>query len=188
LDDIYLSNSISYSQDAYLQSTLGESLYTRVVNEIYSANTFSTSATTEVIYLLQSFIKDIVMYGAEYEAFDSLYTKIMQTSVVIKNDSKNSKALDKDYVDQLKSRVMSMLEFYCERCRKYLITQSGFNLFPEYISYQANYDTIIPNTKTGYGKQGFYFKRKGKTIMYGPGRCFHFGNAFYGYDENMGNR
>lgn len=188
VDDIYLRNAISYSQDSYIQDVLGEVLYTRFVNEIYQYNLTGTTISTEIEYLLNSFIKDCTMYCSLYESINTLYEKIMNTSIIVKVDSAISSKIDTTQLDKKRQNILSMAEWYLDRTRKYLIQASSNGLFPEYVSYSANLDTIIPKKFTAFGKSGFYFKNKRqKDIYFGPNRTFGFGNAYTGYNENMGN-
>jgi hypothetical protein len=188
LDDIYLSNSILQAQNEHVQKVLGSPLYTEVCTQLLAFVSGSTPMNPQYRGLLDTFLQPLTMYYSLWTAAESLEFKVMNTSIVVKVDATNAKQITDQQLNNLKRILIRNVEYWTDSTIRYITTQNtNLQWFPEWTNFTVNPDTILPQRGPGYGKTGFYFKkRKPGNFYYGPYDAFDKGTTGYGWNIERG--
>lgn len=188
LDDAYLTNSILMAQNENVQRVIGTPLYTTVVDQDLAYISGSIPMGPDYDNLLTTFLKPLTMYYALYRAINTMEYKVMNTSIVVKNDSANSRTISEPEINELKRITMKNVEWWTDQTIRFITTQnSKYSKFPEWTSFSADTDTILPMRGRGYAQTGLYLGKRSKSKWYyGPGNSYDFGTTGYGSNENKG--
>ena len=162
LDENYLTYAITEAQNIELQNVIGTPLYQSIYDKDIAYLSSGTSMAAEYDTLITTYCKPFIMNYAVYRALDNIYAKVMNTSITIKKDANMGDIVTKNMVDSERSRYLKLAMFSRDMLTRYLITQNQHGYFPEWTSYIADPDTVLPDRGSGYGKQGIYLKRRGK--------------------------
>jgi len=129
-----------YAQDTHIETYLGTKLLQRIQTDIENDD-----LATPYLELLSDYIKPMLIHWAfaEYLPF-SAYT--IANKGVYKHTSENAQNAEKNEIDYLASKAVSMAQHYTDR----FISHMNFNasLFPEYNT-NSNGD-VYPNSNSNY--------------------------------------
>lgn len=131
---------ILYAQDTHIETYLGTKLLQRIQTDIENDD-----LATPYLELLNDFIKPMLIHWAfaEYLPF-SAYT--IANKGVYKHTSENAQNAEKNEIDYLASKAVSMAQHYTDRFISHMNFYSS--LFPEYNT-NSNGD-VYPNSNSNY--------------------------------------
>ena len=168
LDDSYINRAILEAQNIDIQRMLGSYLYTKIINDI-SGNTLAGQYKE----LMDSWLTPVLLYYSVYRSLTQIYVKIMNTSIVVKKENETASQVDYKMVEKLKEQFLNIAEFYAEKMKNYLLSESSRGGYPEYNSIVADVNNIMPDKGNKYGNSGFFFSKRrnnqyfGKKDIYG---------------------
>lgn len=169
LDDAYLNRAILESQNIDIQRMLGSFLYQRIINDI-SGNTLAG----EYKILVDQWITPTLLYYSIYRSLTQIYVKIMNTSVVIKKENETANSVEYKMIEKLKEQYLDIAEFYAEKMKNFLLSESSRGGYYEYNNIIADVNNIMPEKGQQYNNTGIFF-RKSKNSQY-FGKKDEFGN------------
>lgn len=120
-----IENNIDIAQDLYIQQTLGNTLLTKLINDIDNNGT----PTGNYLILLAEYAQPCLALWTKYETIPSIWVRFTNKSVVEKK-SDSSDPVDLPSLSYIRGVVMKQAERYSQRMREYII--SNPTLFPEY--------------------------------------------------------
>jgi hypothetical protein len=187
LDDVYITNSILQAQNESVQKVIGSPLYATVCSGSLALTQTNTVMNPDYANLLTTFLKPLTMYYALYMAMDMLESKVMNTSIVVKKDATNSNAITSEQLANIKRICIRTVEYWSDQTIRFITTQNmNHQKFPEWSSFTADPDTIIPMRGPGYGKTGLYFGKKKGAKYYGPNNSYDRGTTGMGWNSERG--
>lgn len=134
IDDDSLSGFILISQDKWSQSSLGENLYKKYINDINN----NGGPTGPYEYLFVNFIQKALSLWTIYESLPALTYKMTNKSLSQKS-SEYGKPSDQKAIELISTRIVTMAQFYDARVRQYCLNNPGD--IPEYFV-QPRVDSI----------------------------------------------
>lgn len=133
-----ITKMIWKAQDLNIQATLGENLYTKLLNDCPN---FSGDYRT----LVKNFVQPALAEWTVYHLTPFINFRFTNKAVSLKNsDSSNPSTLDD--LKWLREQIRNNAEFYSERIRDYI--KSNITSFPEFYTRNNTFE-IAPN-KTNY--------------------------------------
>ena len=135
--DKFLPN-ILYAQDTHIQKYVGTNLLNKIIED-------NDTLTTPYLELVDKFIKPMLLHWAfaEYLPF-AAYT--IANKGVYKHTSENAQNAEKNEVDFLTSKAISMAQNYTDRFIAHM--RFYYTNFPEYIEYTA--DGLYPDNNSNF--------------------------------------
>lgn len=150
IDADYLTSFIDKAMDLQIQQVLGNSLYVKLINDIYTTGT----TTGYYLVLLTDYVQRATAEWVVYHSIPFLNYHLTNKAVST-NNSDSSNASDVDSLKWLRQQVRDNAEFYSERIRDYLRNNSV--QFPEL--YSTTGENIRPTNNSYYS--GMYL---GKSL------------------------
>lgn len=143
VDDKYLTETILYCQDVYIQPKLGSTYY----NELKGYVDASTLAGVHKT-LMDDYVRPALKYYVLAEALYVVSFPITNKGVVSR-DGEHSGAANKGTIDLLKNEHLNRAQWYTQRLVDYLCENES-----SYTNYQnpgSGSDVIQPERGTGFG-------------------------------------
>ncbi len=160
VDANLLNKYIDICQDIYIQQSIGNTLYQKIMADIstgYNPDTNPTgSLTGQYLTLLVDYIQRTQALWVVYEVLPFINYRLSNKSVAELN-SEFSKPTDIGNVQYLRSNVKGQAEFYAQRIREFIINNQA--LFPEYFQY-LGINRITPNSNNYF--MGMWLPRYNK--------------------------
>jgi hypothetical protein len=146
-DETLLLSSIQVAQSIGLQTLLG----TRFLNHIEQAAANNTLTTAEQT-LLDDYIQPYLLWQAVYEAFPTLYARVMNKAIIVGNTEQGS-AVDLKTMQYLRQLHTDRAQFYSQRMMDYIINHQQD--YPLYFQYRST-DGMPPQQEVYYN--GLHFE------------------------------
>jgi len=153
IDNKFIIPIIKVCQDMYILPLLGTALYNRLQTGI-SASTLTAGEIT----LLQSYVRDCLIYYVVSELPDTLSYQFWNKGVLRKTNEGSETATQSELID-LKNKYKNWAEFYGQRLAKYLVEQSNIGNFTLYLNPGNGSDVIHP--KRNAYETGIYLGNDG---------------------------
>jgi hypothetical protein len=161
-----------------LQNALGSPLYTEVYNYELAYVQSGSPMPAQYTQLISQYIMPFIMNATIYRALDSVYARILNTSIVIKKDSINDAPVTRAELEVDKRRFLGLLDWNRDMLIRFITTQNMlYNFFPLISEFSANPDTILPDRSRAYGRTGIYLRKKKPGWYYGPGDTNNIGTS-----------
>lgn len=153
VDDKFIVSHIIQAQDIHIQHIIGSALYEDMIKDF---NTTSyTFNTIKYQVLNEYYIQPCLLYYTLYESVDDLYAKWTNKSILVQS-SENSTPVSEKFIAKRKEDFLNKAEYYAKRLTNYLIRNK--NIYTKYLEHSSDIDTIEPETKSHYFKNGWYLK------------------------------
>ena len=144
VEDSYVIPSVILAQDKYLQQYLGTDLLNKLKTDVSGA-----TLTGNYLTLMDDYVRKVVCWWTMVDLVPSLYVKIDNGGLVIRN-AENTSAISPDDLHREIERARNNAQFYTQRLVSYLCNNS--TLFPEYTS---NSEGDMSPDKNAYSQNGF---------------------------------
>lgn len=166
IDADLLTPYIDQASDINIQQTIGNSLYTKLKNDVIAGGSTGYYAT-----LMKDYIKPALAQWVLYYAMPFINYKMTNKSIA-KKTSDNSTTAEQSEIVWLRDQVRDTAEFLTRRITEYIMTNTG--QFPEYFTTSGPYQ-LKPKKDSYFG--GIYL---GKSLNRGKG----YGDYKPGYGDS----
>lgn len=137
VDDASLNTFILVAEATRIQSTLGYTLYDKLVTDIVATG---SPVGVNYIYLADNFIQPATALWTLYEAVPSLNFK-MTNKALSQQSSQYGQPSQRSDVEYIRTGIKNNAEFYDARIKEYILNNQSY--YPEYFT-TSGVNRILP--------------------------------------------